>query len=561
MRKRRSRTSTLVIGAILVAIAGALAAYGVLLWGWLKPGTSRQAESSQPSGPTRRIPRSLAEARKAFRERYLDPAAHLRLADELHKSGRIEDAFFVMSAARSLFGEETFLRSHLDVLVYRGRHFLGGAAFDGSPANEARLRERLAAAPGDPLLYNYLAHIAASRGDIQAAMKLIDAGLSAKPADQSLLLYGAELLSRTVNDLSSAVPWYVKAAASGPDTHEGRLALNELGRLAAMALSGRDAGVPAAARERLKELAALHPDSPAAFSTMILSGLARGETDAVRAVVLEAVNRDPNHAGVLAAIGAVALVDRDPDSAVKALSAAWRKNPADLYSAQKLAELCLKHRADPEAALPFLVAVYMQRPDWADGEPVENVIRRVLDLRREEALRDVRAPLLGKFLRSEDASLRAQACERAAALLDPRWIEALGGLLDDDTEIVRHNADFALFSLARDFKPALLSRKAEWLGAASPFTRARSLNLFADLDPENTFPRAVTALSDPSATVRFLAKTMVMDHYYKGSPGAENALKEYLGRETDPDVLAYYRRVSPSRTEKNAPGGRGARRQ
>ena len=145
---------------------------------------------------------------------------------------------------------------------------------------------------------------------------------------------------------------------------------------------------------------------------------------------------------------------------------------------------------------------------------------------------------------------------RALALLDPRWIDTLGGLLDDDAEIVRHNADFALFSLARDFKPALLAKKAEWLEAQSPFTRTRALNLFADIDPENTFPKAVAALSDPSSTVRFLAKTMVLDHYYKDAPGAEPAVKEYLAREKDPDVLAFYAKLAASRQKTAAPVGR-----
>jgi tetratricopeptide (TPR) repeat protein len=542
--RRRSRASSFLLGGIIIVIAGALAVYAVLLWGWLKP-RGRGQDGSASAGSGAQGSRALEEARKAFRGRYLDPASHMRLADELHKAGRIEDAFYVMSAARSFFGDEVFHRSHSHVITHRGRHFLEGAAFDASPANEARLRDRLAAAPGDPNLHLYLASIAASRGDVQGSIKLVDAGLSAKPGDQPLLLYGAELFGRTIGDLSSAVPWYGRTAAAGPDTHEGRLALNELGRIAGMSLSGRDAGAPAAARQSLKEVAVLHPDSPAAFSTMALAALAAGETDSVRALVLETVERDPSHAGALAVIGALALVDRAPDEAVKALSAAWRRNPRDLYSAQKLSQLCIKHRADPEAALPFLVAVYMQRPDWVDGEPIETLIGRILEGRKEGALANVRPTLLGKYFKSDDASLRAGACEQAAAGLDPRWVDVLGRLLDDDTELVRRSADFALFSLAADFKPALLNRRAGWLGSTSPFIRARALNLFADLDPENTFPQAVTALSDPSPTVRFLAKTMVLDHYYKETPGAEAAAKEYLSRETDPAVLAYYARLAP----------------
>ncbi|MBI4678855.1 MAG: hypothetical protein HY748_14855 [Elusimicrobia bacterium] len=543
--RRISRSHAILIAVILAVIAAALAVYVVLIWRWMRSPKSAAPEAPRSPAETRRVPKPLDEARRQFRQRYLDPAVHMRLADELYRAGLVEDAFNVLSAAHVFFGDDVFYRVHNHVVAHQGAHFLEGAPFDPSPLNEGRLRERLAASPDDPRPRHYLARIAAARGRVQEALLLVDVGLSRKPRDQALLLYGADLFSRTLGDFSSAVPWYGKAAAAGPDTYEGRQALNELGGIAQMTLSGRDAGAPAAARQFLKELSDRNPDSPAAFSVMALSALARGETESVRAIVLETINRDPGHAGALSIIGALALLDRDPDTAVKAFSAAWRKNPVDLYSAQKLAHLCVKHRADPEAAIPFYIAIYMQRPDWEDGEPVETIIRRILDIRREEALRGVRAPLLGKFLHSQDSSLRAQACERAAALLDPRWIDEIGGLLDDDAEIVRHNADFALFSLARGHRPALMARRRDWLGHQSPLARGRALNLFADIDPENTFPLALKALSDPSPTGRFLAKTMVLDHYYKGIPAAESAIKDYLAREDDKDVLAFYARLSP----------------
>ena len=196
MRKRRTRAAYLLTVGTPAVIVGALLVYAILLWDWLKPKTGNAPEPKKRTQETRGVPSSLAAARLEFRDRYLDPAAHMRLADELHRAGRIEDAFFVLSAAHTFFGDEVFYRSHNHVLAHRGKHFLGGAAFDPSPANEARVRERLAADPGDPRLYNYLAHIAAAQGEVQAALKTIDSGLSRAPGDQSLLLYGADQRTR-----------------------------------------------------------------------------------------------------------------------------------------------------------------------------------------------------------------------------------------------------------------------------------------------------------------------------------------------------------------------------
>ena len=58
-------------------------------------------------------------------------------------------------------------------------------------------------------------------------------------------------------------------------------------------------------------------------------------------------------------------------------------------------------------------------------------------------------------------------------------------LLDDDTEIVRHNADYALYKIGQKNPDAVAVRRAEWLSSPKPLVRARALNLFADLETEN----------------------------------------------------------------------------
>ncbi len=150
----------------------------------------------------------------------------------------------------------------------------------------------------------------------------------------------------------------------------------------------------------------------------------------------------------------------------------------------------------------------------------------------------MRPEALGRFLSSDDASLRAEAAVRAAAAKDLRWIESLADLLDDDTEIVRHNADYALFQIAQSHPDAVRVRREEWLGSDRPLVRVRALNLFADLDPKEAWPLVPRFLKDPDPAVRFLTRALVLDHYYKDTREGAALRAESLAREKDPRVLA-----------------------
>jgi HEAT repeat protein len=132
---------------------------------------------------------------------------------------------------------------------------------------------------------------------------------------------------------------------------------------------------------------------------------------------------------------------------------------------------------------------------------------------------------------------------QAARLKDSRWVDILAELLDDDTEIVRQNADYALFQIARSAPEIARARRSAWLTSEKPLIRARALNLFADLDPKNTFPELLKALRDRDPAVRFLARVMVLEHYYRDTPEAAAARAQYLAHESDPAVLSLYARL------------------
>ena len=549
MAQAAGRHRFMIWGASLL-IAAAAGLYATYLYDWLRGG----APARQRPPTAAAVDAVLQRARADVRAQYLDCAAHLRLAEALYRAGRPVDSFYVMHWARSFFGEDAFARAHALVVLYQGRHFLGDAPFDASPANEARIKARLAGAAQDPAVLDYLAHIEQARGRAAQALRLLETGLAAHPDDPGLLAYRAEL-ALAAGDSRGAVTVWAKLAAAAPGTFEARAALEELGRRvqrgawpasirpgAAETSSSSRAGAggeeSALAREALEALLRSRPQDPLVFSTLAMAVWQKGDAAAARALVAETLSKRPGQAGALMVEGALALSERDVEKAMRLFTQAWEKDPDDLYSAAKLAQLYFKARADAEAALPLYIALYRANPRYDDGEPVAQRIREILDARREAALRRVRPEALGRFLSSDDASLRAEAAAKAAQAKDPRWIETLADLLDDDAEIVRHNADYALFQIAKGSPDAVRVRREEWVSSEKPLVRVRALNLFADLEPKETFPLVEKALKDADPVVRFLTRAMVLDHYYQNSREAAKARAEYLAWEKDPKVLA-----------------------
>ena len=475
---RDSRRTNAVLLAALLMIAAAFAAYATLVMRWFAaPKATAPVATAQDDQAA--ADAGLDAARREFRDRLLDPRAHLRLSETLWKAGRPVDAFYVMYAARQLFSAEDFGKAHAETVLGVG----GPAA-----AERARLK-----------------------------------GL---------------------NDPALAVPIHAQVARDYPNTPEGRDSLEQLAQMAQSPEDGAGGDGGRLARTALEELYRADPKNPELLAALAGSALGRGETELAAALANEAWNKIPGQAGAARIFGMIALKDHDQDAALKWLSAAWDRDSNDLYSAAKLAQIYDKRRGDPEGALPFYLALYRQNPDYADDAPVETRIREILDHRRESLLKDAPVEGLGGRFALDDASLRAEACLRAAAFKDPRWIDALGALLDDDTEIVRRSADYALFQIAKKEPDAVHARRDGWLGSDKPWIRIRALNLFADLDGKNALPAVVAALGDPNPAVRVFAKVMVLDHYYKSIPEAQKARAHYLAVEKDPAALAFERRFS-----------------
>ncbi len=416
----------------------------------------------------------LAAARRDFRARLLDARAHLRLSDALWKAGRPVDSFYVLYAARQLFPEDAFRRAHAEVVL--------GA---GGPAGEVRRR-----------------------------------------------LEG-------LRDAASSVPVHAEVARDYPDSPEGRQSLDALSRMAAGDEHAQGGESSQLARAALEELHHGDPKHAGKLAALGMAFFARGDFALAHAVASEALAKNPDQAGAAQILGALALQRKDMDGAMRWLAASWDRNPDDLYSASKLAQIYDKRRADAESALPFYLALHRQNPDFADGgEPVERRIRETLDARRESLLKLAPVEGLGARFALEDASLRAEACLRAAAFQDPRWIDRLSELLDDDAEIVRRNADYALFEIGKKGREALQARRDLWLASDKPLVRIRALNLFADLEGKNALPALATALRDPNPAVRAYAKVMVLDHYYADLPEGAKLRASYLASERDPEALS-----------------------
>jgi tetratricopeptide (TPR) repeat protein len=469
-----SRRTNLLIVIALLMIGVAFAAYSIIMMSWFKT-PSRAGSAAGPTAASRAEAEDrLAADRKEFRSHLLDARAHLRLSDALWKAGRPVDAFYVMYAARQLFSEDAFRRAHAEVVL--------GA---GGPAAEMRRR-----------------------------------------------LEG-------LRDASLTVPVHAEIAREHPDTPEGRESLDALSRMAAGDENAQGGESAHLARTALEELHADDPKHPGKLAALGMAFFARGDYALAHAVASEALAKNPNQAGAAQIMGALALQQKDMDGAMRWLSSSWDRNPDDLYSASKLAQIYDKRRADAESALPFYLALYRQNPDFADGgEPIERRIRETLDARRESLLEHAPVEGLGARFNLDDASLRAEACLRAASFKDPRWIDRLGELLDDDAEIVRRNADFALFEIGKKEVDAVHSRRDAWLASDKPLVRIRALNLFADLDGKNALPALTTALRDPNPAVRAFAKVMVLDHYFPKLPEAAKLRSRYLAEERDPEALS-----------------------
>lgn len=468
----------MIIVIALLMIVAAFSAYSIIMMSWFKSPPRARNAAGKTLAARAKAEDSLASARKEFRTHFLSPRSHIRLCDALWKAGRLVDSFYVMYAARQLFSEDSFRRAHAEVVLDAG-----------GPADAMRRR-----------------------------------------------LEG-------LRDASLTVPIHAEIAREHPDTHEGRLSLDVLSRLAAgdeNAPGGESAHL---ARTALEELHHDDPKHPGKLAALGMAFFAHGDFALAHAVASEALAKNPNQAGAAQILGALALQQKDMDGAMRWLSASWDLNPDDLYSASKLAQIYDKRRADAESALPFYLALYRQNPDFADvGEPVELRIRETLDARRESLLQHAPVEGLGTRFALDDASLRAEACLRAASFKDQRWIERLGDLLDDDTEIVRRNADFALFEIGKKDLDAVRAKRDYWLGSDRPLVRIRALNLFADLEGRNALPALTTALRDPNPAVRAFAKVMVLDHYFAKMPEASKLRARYLVEERDPEALSFLAR-------------------
>lgn len=427
----------LAIAASLLAIAGALFLYVSWIGSWLKAGP----QASAPRGASdARIQERLSSARVRFRENLLDLEAHLRLSEALFAANRPVDAFYVMRAARALFGDSLFMPAHTRIVR----------------------------------------------------------GARADEAGQEL-----EKLGR-------------RAQKTGPD---GDSAL-----------------------KILEERRGRSPNDAEVFSALAMALWGRGRLKEAREITRRELDRQPDHSGALMLQGSFLLYDQQPQKASEFFARALESNPRNLYSAAKLSQI-YRLSGNEVKALPYDIMLYRNDPLFKDTEPIEDRILRVLEQESRRALADADASVLGRFLGSENGSLRAEASLRAAALADPRWVDALAGLLDDDLETVRYAADYALYRIAEKNPEPVNRRRNEWLSSEKPLVRIRALNLFADLDPEGAFPLVERALADARPAVRFFTRMMILDHYYKGAVRADRARGRYLAAEKDPVVLDLYARL------------------
>lgn len=488
----------------------------------------------------------LAAARERYRRDFFDPYAHAELAERLYRAGRTVDSFYVLEEARSFFAPEAFKVAHAFAVVAKGHGGWGDEPFDASPAHEAELLARVKADPKDHASLGYLAHIAGSRGDEAAAADFADKALALSPDDARMTAFRAYLRLRK-NDLPAAFADFDKVARLAPGTPDGKSAAEFLGKVA---MGKNDFAVRAL--ESLRRLAEEHPDDPTIFETLAFTRWARGDAAAVRDMVKRALERDPRSAGASAVSGALAIEAKDVDGAVARLKKALEAAPEDRYALEKLAQLYRKEKRDPEGALPYYIALHHLDPDYNDGEFAESRVKEWLQSRRVGLLNAARPGQVADYLTSEDGSLRAEACLRAAKSGDKGFVDALVARLDDDVGIVTQNADYALFTLGKADPSALGAAASRMLASPKPFVRGMALNTLGDLMPATALPAALAGLKDPSSYVRFRAY-MSLRQYFAADAKARAAADAFRAGESDAKLVAVLDRLDKPASPPAAP--------
>lgn len=529
LKKATVRTQGSDFHPIFLAISGA--AIGLSLWGYWRLAQETLAPDAAPkavAGAPAPASAELQRARLALRRRFLDPLAHVRLAETLYREGRLTDAFGVLESAREFFGEARFAVAHTAVILENDPQ-----AAETDPKGPAW-------AAGTPESFERQARTLTARAEFEAALKSVEAGLLIAPQHPRLIALKALVLSRFLDRPAQAVPLYRGLALGEPASPDGRLGVEFLGRRAHLAAiqkgpDGARSGDPSGTQavETLEELARGHPDDPRVFQTLAMLRWTQGSLDRVREMTKTALARNPKHAGALSMAGALALSDKDADGAMKQLDLALQAEPGDLYSALKLAELRQFFKADPKAALPLWIAVHRLDP-WreAQGRPVREFINETLAAQGAAFAHEANLERIERGFDSDDAGIRGQAC-----MLAPGeggvLVGRLSAALVDDVELVRRAAATSLAAVGKSTGPLLQAAAEGWLASDDSFLKARAFEVAAELFPRETRPKLLEALKSSDAYERLMARASLQRFYRADKAALAEALRSQSEEASD----------------------------
>lgn len=161
-------------------------------------------------------------------------------------------------------------------------------------------------------------------GDAEAAVeqaarayRLVDGG-SAAPPEAQALLYVARFYSER-NDMTSAIPYAVRATAIAPQWLDGRVFLGET-----LLASGR----VNEAIEQLAKAQHLDPSDTRTLNSLGVAYLKRGEPAEAELVLREAIELEPTNPEFLHHAGLAKLAQGDTQGAVRRFEAALQQDPA-----------------------------------------------------------------------------------------------------------------------------------------------------------------------------------------------------------------------------------------
>lgn len=446
---------------------------------------------------------NLDQLRRAYCEKFCEPAPHVALARAVHDRGQRLTAFFILEGARRRFSREepgaafegnakaTAEKDPFDRAFEET--FLGKEPFDNSPRAEAALRKKLEKEPQAPKLLEGLADIHIPREEYDEARKLLERLLELDPDNLSAASALVEVLRR-------------KEDTAALDALKVRFSKN-------------------------------HPASRVDCQLRFESLLAT-DPKAARELIEAALRKHPDDGELLFDLGVIQQQAKDLDGAESTFLKAAGLAKTNAHVQGWVGRFLLKVRSKEAPALEQYLSAYFLDPHFYDSEYAESRIRKLAFSAAKARIKDLnqKGTSPGQMLKETHPVVVDLALDELGKAWKAEYTEPVLALLSHDdeslrwkvTELLRDHAGPALEGIVRKLVKDPDHRRR---GAAAYLAMAQK--------KDRAIPELVPWLNLDSQLLRFDVLSAFAE---SGSSRAREALEQHLPREKQ----AYLRKVLES---------------